>query len=98
MLDKRKNVGALRPYLRNVNVRWFGFDLSDLKEMRLMDSEVKEYSVQRGDLLICEGGEPGRCAVWDAEESLIFQKALHRARPFSNISPDVSQPRAKGCR
>ena len=81
MLDKAKNKGTLRRYLRNINVRWFGFDLSDLLKMRFEDSELPEFSLRVGDVLICEGGEPGRAAVWDARRSdIYFQKAIHRVR------------------
>lgn len=81
MLDKQKNKGNLQPYLRNVNVRWFGFDLSDLKEMRFEEDEEERYSLEPGDLVICEGGEPGRAAVWKGQkESAKIQKALHRVR------------------
>ena len=80
MLDKRKNRGVLRPYLRNVNVRWFDVDTSDLLEMKIEDTEVDRYMVQRGDLLICEGGYPGRAAIWEGEETVFFQKAVHRVR------------------
>ena len=59
MLDKQKNRGSLKPYLRNVNVRWFSFDLSDLKEMRFEPGEEARYGLKSGDLIICEGGEPG---------------------------------------
>ncbi len=83
MLDKNKNKGHPRGYLRNLNVRWFEFDTSDILEMRIEDHEVERYSVKRGDLLICEGGYPGRCAVWDQDELMFFQKALHRVR-FDN--------------
>jgi len=83
MLDKNKNQGALRPYLRNINVRWFEVDTSDMLEMRIEDREVDRYSAKKGDLLICEGGYPGRAAVWDKDEPVFFQKALHRVR-FSN--------------
>lgn len=57
------------------------FDLTDLLEMRIQDEEVERYSVQKGDLVVCEGGEPGRCAIWEAENGIFFQKALHRVRP-----------------
>lgn len=80
MLDKRKNKGNLRRYLRNVNVRWFDFDLSDLKEMRFTEDEHSKYEVRKGDLIVCEGGYPGRAAIWDSDETLFFQKALHRIR------------------
>ncbi len=89
MLDKQKNKGTLTPYLRNINVRWFSFDLSDTAEMLATPEEVKQLSVKQGDLFICEGGEPGRCAVWkDEERPLIFQKALHRFRPNELASSD----------
>ena len=81
MLDKAKNKGKPRRYLRNINVRWFDFDLSDLLEMRFEDSELPEFALRFGDVMICEGGEPGRAAVWDARETdIYFQKAIHRVR------------------
>lgn len=80
MLDKNKNKGTLRPYLRNLNVRWFTVDTSDLLEMRITDAEVERYTVRKGDLLICEGGYPGRSSIWEQDEEIFFQKALHRVR------------------
>ena len=83
MLDKKKNLGELRPYLRNVNVRWFEFDLDDMKQMRILPDEHEKYSAIRGDVLICEGGYPGRAAIWSSDAPVYFQKALHRVR-FTN--------------
>lgn len=80
MLDKQKNKGIPRKYLRNINVRWFSFDLSDLLKMRIDEDEIEKYSIHKGDLVICEGGEPGRCAVWMEDEPIFYQKALHRIR------------------
>jgi type I restriction enzyme S subunit len=80
MLDKAKNRGEPKPYLRNLNVRWFGFDLSDLLEMRFLPTEAAKYMAQKGDVLICEGGYPGRAAIWDQDYPIFFQKALHRVR------------------
>lgn len=86
MLDEHKNSGRQVKYLRNVNIRWFDFDLTDVKTMLAHDDEIKKLSVQKGDLFICEGGEPGRCAVWEGENSeIIFQKALHRFRANENV-------------
>ena len=88
MLDKAKNKGVPRPYLRNINVRWFDFDLSDLLEMPFEDSELEEFSLRRGDVLICEGGEPGRAAVWDERANgVYFQKAIHRVRFAEPVDP-----------
>jgi type I restriction enzyme S subunit len=80
MLDKAKNKGEPRPYLRNLNVRWFNFDLSDVLEMRFLPEEAERYTAAKGDLLICEGGYPGRAAIWDEDYPIHFQKALHRVR------------------
>jgi type I restriction enzyme S subunit len=80
MLDKAKNKGDMQPYLRNINVRWFAFELDDVLEMRFSPDEAEKYTVRRGDLVICEGGYPGRSAIWDSDEPMYFQKALHRAR------------------
>ena len=80
MLDKAKNRGDRKPYLRNLNVRWFEFNLSDLLEMPFLPSELHKYTVAKGDVVICEGGYPGRAAIWHSEEPIYFQKALHRVR------------------
>lgn len=89
MLDKAKNKGTLVRYLRNINVRWFDFDLTDVKEMRFEESELDEFSLRRGDVLICEGGYPGRTAVWDEREvNIYFQKAIHRVRLPNWVNPN----------
>ena len=85
MLDKAKNRGDLKPYLRNLNVRWFGFDLSDVQEMKFTPEESEKYTAIKGDVLICEGGYPGRCAIWQDEEPIYFQKALHRVRFHNSL-------------
>ncbi|MAX31617.1 MAG: restriction endonuclease subunit M [Halomonadaceae bacterium] len=80
MLDKQKNKGVMKPYLRNVNVQWFDVATIDILEMRIEEHEEDRYSVLPGDLLICEGGYPGRAAIWEEDEPVFFQKALHRVR------------------
>lgn len=80
MLDKSKNKGELKSYLRNLNVRWGEFDLSDVLEMRFLPNETSKYTAVKGDVLVCEGGYPGRAAIWDDDEPIYFQKALHRVR------------------
>ena len=88
MLDKAKNKGRPKRYLRNVNVRWFDFDLSDVFEMPFEEDELKEFGLRAGDVLVCEGGEPGRAAVWDdREHGIYFQKAIHRLRFVPNVAP-----------
>lgn len=87
MLDSEKNIGVPRRYLRNINVRWHSFDLSDLSEMPIEENEVGKYSLRKGDLVICEGGEPGRCAVWESDDVIFYQKALHRVRFTDSSNP-----------
>jgi len=90
MLDKQKNKGVLKPYIGNINVRWGSFDLHNLKEMRFEKSELYKYGLKKGDLIVCEGGEPGRCSVWNIDRNEIgFQKALHRVRfSLQNVLPE----------
>jgi type I restriction enzyme S subunit len=89
MLDRAKNLGEPTPYLRNLNVRWFRFDLNDLALIRATEQDKRELSIRNGDVLICEGGEPGRCAVWqEGDNNLIFQKALHRVRLKNGVIPE----------
>jgi type I restriction enzyme, S subunit len=80
MLDRAKNRGTPQPYLRNINVRWLAFDLSDLLEMRFLTEEAAKYTAVKGDVLVCEGGYPGRAAIWDESYPVYFQKAIHRVR------------------
>ncbi len=88
MLDKSKNVGLPTKYLGNINVRWQEFDLADLKEILVSEKERTELSIQNDDLLVCEGGEPGRAAVWGGgENNLVFQKAIHRVRFNDTVDP-----------
>lgn len=76
---------CLRPYLRNTNVQWHSFDLRDVKEMDFSPVEVTKFELRKGDILVCEGGEVGRAAIWnEAIPGCCSQKALHRLRPLSN--------------
>ena len=82
MLDAQKNKGDYQPYLANINVRWGSFDLENLSLMRFEKDEDERYGIKYGDLIMCEGGEPGRCAIWrDELPNMKIQKALHRIRP-----------------
>ena len=80
-----------RPYkfLANINVRWGEFDLSNLKETLFTEKEAAQFTLRKGDLLVCEGGVPGRCAVWQSEPTDIkFQMALHRIRPGTLLTAE----------
>ncbi|MBR4661972.1 MAG: restriction endonuclease subunit S [Clostridia bacterium] len=76
-------------YLANRNVQWFRIDPTDLRTMDFDESERKKYALENGDLLVCEGGEIGRCAVWHGEISDCYmQNAVHRVRcDLKQITP-----------
>lgn len=82
MLDKQKHTtGRLLPYLNNISVRWNEVNTSNLPQMYFNDSELDRFGLRAGDVVVCEGGEPGRAAVWDGRlPDLKFQKAIHRVR------------------
>lgn len=82
MLSAASKTGThSRPYLRNANVLWDAFNLSDVSEMDFEPEQRERYALRSGDLLICEGGEIGRSAVWEGQiPECYYQKALHRVR------------------
>ncbi|EPY4525256.1 restriction endonuclease subunit S [Klebsiella quasipneumoniae] len=89
MLDQNKNKGDFQPYLGNSNVRWGYFDLEDLSLMKFEEHESDRYGIRKGDLIICEGGEPGRCAIWEDDvPNMKIQKALHRVRPLPGLTSE----------
>jgi type I restriction enzyme S subunit len=86
MLDDKKNKGDPLPYLANLNVRWGEFELKDLRLMRFQTAELERFSLKYGDIVMCEGGEPGRCAIWKEQlPKMMYQKALHRIRPREGV-------------
>jgi len=81
------------PYLRNENIRWGSIDYEDVKKMGFKEGELEKYKLLPNDLLVCEGGVPGRCAVYKEQldytgngKQIMYQKALHRVRMIGNIA------------
>ncbi len=88
MLDAEKNTGALKPYIGNKAVQWDRIDLGEVQYVRLAKSDILRFRLQRGDLLVCEGGDVGRAAIWEDElAECYYQKALHRLRPIRGFRP-----------
>ncbi len=83
-LNKGTDLGELRPYLCAVNVKNGYFNLSTIKQAKILPEEFERYSVYKGDLLVCEGGDVGRCAIWQGDR-IFYQNALHRIRPLMGI-------------
>lgn len=86
-LNQSTDTGELQPYLCAINVLWDKIELSTVKQTRFEKSEMQRYSVRKGDLLICEGGDIGRAAIWDKEEPMLYQNALHRVRFDGSVLP-----------
>ena len=84
MLDEKRFKGTASGfYLRNVDVQWGRINVEDLPQMDFGEGEREKYALKRGDVLICEGGECGRAAIWNDElDECFFQKAIHRLRPL----------------
>ena len=86
-LDKSKDKGVPKEYLCAINVQWGKFDFSTLKSFLIGENEFQRYSVRQGDLMVCEGGDVGRCAIWEENErEMYYQNALHRIRCEYGIS------------
>lgn len=83
MLNKKARTGPNQlPYLGNAQVQWTRVDISDVSRMHFEERERRKFSLRKGDLLVCEGGEIGRSALWMGEiKDCYFQKAIHRLRP-----------------
>ena len=85
--DALKNKGEMKNYLCSINIQEEGIDLSKVKQMKFEKSEYERYTVKKNDLLICEGGDAGRCAIYDRDEPMYYQNALHRVRFFCDLNP-----------
>lgn len=86
-LNKEKDVGETVPYLCSINVYWDKISLAKIKIANFSVNDIKKYRLQKGDLLMCEGGEAGRCFVWEFDKEMYYQNALHRIRFYDKITP-----------
>ena len=86
-LDSGRNTGTLHDYITTSNLYWGCFELANVRQMPIRDEEFDKCSAKKGDLLICEGGEAGRAAVWFYEKDICFQNHIHRARFYCEIDP-----------
>lgn len=88
-LNAKNQVGSKHKYITTSNVYWDHFELDNLKEMYYTDEEVEKYSVKKGDLLVLEGGDIGRSAIWNLDVSYCIQNHLHCLRPYLASSTNV---------
>ena len=82
MLDAAKSTGVSKPYIGNRSVRWGRIDMTGIGTAAMTSGDLRRFRLRSGDLLVCEGGEIGRAAIWDEPvRECCFQKASHRLRP-----------------
>lgn len=79
----KEKEGKLLPYITTSNLYWDCFKLDDLKQMYFTDSELEKCTAKKGDLLVCEGGDVGRSAIWDKDYNICLQNHIHKLRPYS---------------
>lgn len=89
MLDAERNKGESKLYVGNRAVQWGRIDLTAAGLVPLPKSDQLKFRLRRGDLLVCEGGEVGRGAIWDHDIECYFQKAIHRLRTRRGYRPEV---------
>ena len=81
-LNQNNSDGTPRTYITTSNVYWNGFVLDDLRVMNFTDSELEKCTIQKGDLLVCEGGDIGRSAIWLYDYEMRIQNHIHKLRSY----------------
>lgn len=84
-LNQRNEEGSLMSYITTSNLYWDGFILDDLRSMRFTDSEIEKCTVKKGDLLVCEGGDIGRSAIWPYDYEMRIQNHIHKLRAYKDV-------------
>ena len=80
-LNSSNKEGAMKNYLTTSNVYWNKFDFTVIKQMPFKENELDKCTVTKGDLLVCEGGDIGRSAIWNYDYDICIQNHIHRLRP-----------------
>ena len=80
-LKKSNNKGSLRKYITTSNLYWNKFDFTEVREMYFTDDELDKCTIKKGDLVLCNGGDVGRAAIWNFAEEICYQNHVSRLRP-----------------
>ena len=81
-LKKSNQIGVQQRYITTSNLYWNKFDLSDVRTMYFSEKELEKYTIKKGDLLVCNGGDIGRAAIWNYDEPICYQNHISRLRPI----------------
>lgn len=84
-LNSSNSNGVMLDYITTSNLYWDKFDLSVVKQMPFTQSEIERCTIKKGDLLICEGGDVGRSAIWNYDYEMRIQNHIHRLRGKVNL-------------
>ena len=84
-LNASNRSGELLTYITTSNLYWNRFEIDSLREMYFSESEIEKCTATKGDLLVCEGGDIGRAAIWLYDTDIRIQNHIHRLRPYSEI-------------
>lgn len=85
-LNSSNRIGKLLDYITTSNLYWDKFELNSLKQMFFTDSEIEKCIVTKGDLLVCEGGDVGRAAIWNYDYDICIQNHIHKLRAYVPVS------------
>ena len=85
-LNGRDQAGEDLRYITTSNLYWDRFDLSEIRTLAFTEAEKDKFRATKGDLLVCEGGDIGRAAIWPYDFDVMVQNHIHRLRPRANIS------------
>ena len=77
--------GQLMTYITTSNLYWDRFELSNIKQMRFTDEEIEKCTATFGDLLVCEGGDIGRAAIWNYSYDIRIQNHIHKLRAYKQL-------------
>ena len=80
-LKKSNNKGSLRKYITTSNLYWNKFDFTEIREMYFTNDELDKCTIKKGDLVLCNGGDVGRAAIWNFDEDICYQNHVSRLRP-----------------
>ncbi len=72
-------------YITTSNLYWDHFEINKLRKMNFTDSEIDKCTIRKGDLLVCEGGDIGRAAIWNYDYDMRIQNHIHRLRSYISL-------------
>ena len=84
-LNSSNRSGELLTYITTSNLYWNRFEIDNLREMYFSETEIQKCTATKGDLLVCEGGDIGRAAIWSYDTDIRIQNHIHRLRSYSEV-------------